>query len=97
MKKVRISFIALKSVVIAVNDNDDEESYEETAINMAEKWINKNQPYTLWELDERDEPEDAEGEDAINEEQIKTCPHCNQQYVDDKNYAECPYCGEEVL
>lgn len=98
MKKVRIDFIAQQSVVIAINDNDETEDYTDKAVIMAEKWINKNQPYVSWEIDQRGNPEDAENEvTAVNEERIKVCPHCHEQYVEEIGcMLNCPYCGEDI-
>lgn len=87
MKRVRVDFVAVRSVIVAVNDKDD-------AIQTAEEWLSRKDPNPGWEYDQRSNLEVVDGE-ADNESVVTKCPHCGEEYADPDIERVCPFCGKE--
>lgn len=84
MKRIRVDFVAYRSVVIAVND-------ESEAIEYAEDYLRRKEPDMGWEYDQRSELEEVSDE-AVNEYDIHVCPYCQKEYADPGIDRVCPHC-----
>lgn len=58
MKKVIVDFVAHRSVVVALNDDQEEDD----AIEIAKDYVDNNHCYTAWEFDNNVEPADEDSE-----------------------------------
>ena len=58
MKKVLVDFVAHRSVVVALNDDQEEDE----AIEIAQNYVDNHHCYTTWEFDNNVEPADEDSE-----------------------------------
>lgn len=58
MKKVIVDFVAHRSVVVALNDDQEEDE----AIDIAQNYVDNTHCYTTWEFDNNVEPADEDSE-----------------------------------
>ena len=87
MRKVIVDFVAHRSVVVALNDEDD----DDLAIELAQEYANYNNPYSpTWDYEGCDAT-DNDGE--INADNIVECEKCGKKYVDHESSNVCPLCG----
>ena len=66
VKKVRVDFSAHYSVVVAVEDSYD---YYDKAANIAEKYMNGNSVYPMWDVDDDGVYDVDDSEKAVNDEE----------------------------
>lgn len=94
MRKVIVDFVAHRSVVVALNDDEDSDK----AIEMAQDYVERNNAMSpMWDYEDFDDTDD--NAEAINEDDILTCNTCHRQFVD-KGTGICPDCKlspEETL
>lgn len=88
MKKIRVDFIAYRSVIIAVNDEDE-------AIEKAEELITHKEPGISWEYDQNCTLEEVDDEPE-NQIDVVRCSSCGEEYVDPFNDGLCPFCGHDA-
>ena len=65
MKKVIVDFVAHRSVVVALNDDQEEDD----AIEIAQDYVDNHHDYTTWEYDNNVEPADEDSEPINNLEE----------------------------
>lgn len=96
MKKILVDFVAYRSVVIALNEFDEEEEgidIYHKAIGLAQEYLDREEPDVYWDYDNN--VEDAQDDDdAVNEDNIYTCSNCGKKFVDEDYTKTCPFCGE---
>lgn len=88
MKKIRVDFIAYRSVVVAVND-------EESAVEEAEAILQRKEPDVGWEYDQNCDLKEVDDEPE-NQIDIVRCTSCGEEYVDHFNDGLCPFCGHDA-
>lgn len=88
MKKIRVDFIAYRSVVVAVNE-------EENAVDEAEAILQRKEPNVALEYDQNCDLKDVNDEPE-NQMDIVRCTSCGEEYVDHFNDGLCPFCGHDA-